>query len=365
MKFLRWWNRVSRYSPEEALLNILEDLKNILKFDDIIKVIPAGSVVLGTYVNIPDIDIIIECSKPYDVMRTLQRTYPQGHRKIGELRIWYVPKIYGYPMDFTVYGPDEPKTQTIKHVEYFQNVLTDDMRERVRELKRFFKDINCYGAEVGGITGICITRMAEKFPTVRDALYDLFQNLVHWKRYYISDPVLDERNLFASVTKLKRGKMIRPILMYHWKDERTVVDLNYFFDNYDRIYRIRRNKTMGTDREFQFVYTSIRKVWKEMKQRIRWWKPTIDYDILFMDRDICVGATISPEKLEGPAYELIPIEVLSKKAHENLKRLGAKPTEDLAYLRYERKPPFKNVTREFDRLLFTRLSEKYIELERI
>lgn len=353
------------YSPEEALLKILEDVRGHLRYEAILRIIPAGSVVLGTYVGKPDIDIFIETKSKHGVMRGLQRAYPSGHEKRGELCIWHIPSLYGYPVDFVVIGEGEEKTQTLKHVEYFQRVLNDDMRERVRELKNFFKDINCYGAEVGGITGICITRMAEVFPTTKEALETLCNSLVMTGTFFIDDPVLGGRNLFASVTDLKKRIMVEEIMNFLHNQEHNVRDLGYFLEHYDRIYRIRRRRSMGTDREFQFIYGSVNKSWRATAQRIKWWNPFLDFDILIDERDIYVGASFYPEKLTEPAIERIPISKLTEKAIKELIKRGAKLNPLTDMLEYPRKPPFENVRKEFEKKLYERLSEKYIELERI
>lgn len=355
-----------RYTPEEALVKILHNLRFHLQHETIYRIVPAGSVPLGTYVGEPDLDIFIEVKQKRGVMKGLQRAFPHGKEKKGELLIWHMPNMYGYPVDFVVVGRGEEKVQTLKHVDYFMQNLDDGARHRVRELKQLFKRINCYGAEVGGITGICLTRMAELFPSVEEAIQNMTLGLVASGKYMVEDPVLPGRNLFASVTSLKIKRMLQ--LFGEYGFDPPFIDSEYFYDEYQKIYRIRRKLKMGTDREFQFINSSIMKTWKQMNSRIKWWNPRLEYDLLFLPKDIIVGFSIYPDKLTEPGVEKIPYEKLNEKAIESLKKnknaMLVYDDDEPTHFAYFREPPYKNVVSVFTENLIRRLMEVYIEVER-
>jgi len=357
-------------SPEMALIKVLDSLKKyVLINEDYEEIVPAGSVPLGTYVGIPDLDIfILVDGRTNSVMRALGRYYHDGHRKTPVkdkgLSIWHVQNLHGYDVDFVVMDKADEKVQTLRHVKYYQEVLTDEMRGRIYWLKKFFKEINCYGAEVGGITGICITRLAELDDDIEVALHFLITNLL-LSRVFVEDPTLKGRNLFASVIGPKVVNMIDEINNYLTDGIYNDRDLDYFFDNYPRVYKIKRKKNVGTDKEFQLVYSAIRKTWKQLKQRIRWWGPRLEYDILVTPWDIYIGFRVTPEEITEPAVEKIPLCRLNQKSINELASRGAIYTVLTDTLDYPRKPPFRYVVRLFETQLQETLSGKGYYMERV
>ena len=344
-------------TPEQALSQILEDLKKELIYDPVNRIIPAGSVALGTYVDEPDIDIFIETPKKSQVMRGLQRMYPKGHEKAGELTIW-ASECYGYSVDFVIIEEGEEKTQTLKHVEYFKERLTPEKIEMIKKLKRIFKNINCYSAETGGVTGICLTTLAMNYDTIEDILTDMINDIVKGREFFVEDPTLKGRNLFACVVDFKR-KLIVERLMYYNIDMENITAYRY-----NKQLMIRRLPSVGIDREFQKVHTIITKQWNLMKNQLKWWAVNLDYDIWFSVDFIYVQFTLTPNMLSKNDIknEIIKKEVLNDRAVEALRMLSSVTEEETTFI-YAHKPPFLNLELEFRKRLVEELGKIYIDID--
>jgi hypothetical protein len=347
-------------TPEQVLANMVRILKR--KFPEC-EVLPVGSVPLGIYVGEPDLDIFIVTDNAVDtVFYVLREMFPKGMRKEGELDIWYLKDYLGYPVDLVVIDKADPKVQTLNHVKYYQERITEQMVKDVKFLKTFFKRINCYGAETGGITGICCTRLAELWTgNMDDMLIHYARAMILGEEVIIEDPTLAGRDLFASVTALKRKVMCREILEYC--DGRDYgVDIDYLFDNYDRVYRVKRNKKMGLDQEWSFLYGSVNKTWNAIRNKVRWWNVQMDFDILVAPWSIYIGITLTPSIIKKDAYEVIPIAKLNIKSINAMIERGAKMMDD--NIVYIKKAPFKNVSRRFEEHMFNRIHAKYTDIDR-
>lgn len=356
-------------TPEQVLSRVVSHLRDRLPRDSYEEIVPAGSVPLGTYVGHPDLDIFILTKQPRSIHRYLSIMYTWGKDKGAVddedlLNIYWVHNLHGYDVDFVIMDPENPKVQTLNHVKYYMRIMDDAMRDRVWGLKTFFKDINCYGAEVGGITGICATRLAEIYPDVNTALKTLAKSILMDDSAFIEDPTLSGRNLFASVVDMKKKIMVEEIHRFYTEGKVECRDYEYFVEHYKRILWIKRRPSLGTDKEFQFVYSMFNKSWNNVLQRVRWWHPLVTWDILMTPWDIYVGYTIEPEELEENAYELIPISKLNEESINKLMCNGGKRDILLDIIQYERQPPFKNLQKEFERELISKLSEKYLTIER-
>jgi hypothetical protein len=355
------------YTPEQALSEIVRELNDRLHYD-YKDIVPAGSVPLGLYVDDrPDLDVFIVTYKPEDVepvFKYLRGKFKGGRVKDGELDIWHLENYKGYPVDLVVIDQNNNRIQTLNHLQYYRDIMTDDMAKRIRWLKTFFKTINCYGAEVGGITGICCTRMAELHDDTRELFNELATTLMVKGHFYVEDPTLEGRDLFASVRGLKKRVMIREITNYlHEMD--YGVTLHTFFEDYRRVYKIRRKRSIGgVDKEWQFVYSCLKKSWRSLKNATSPWNVKIDYDTLVTEYDIYVGVRIDPDIIEHVAFDYIPLHVLKEEDKEKLLVKGAYESADGKNLVYPRMPPFKNVSREFERVFMERLQEKYNRIER-
>ena len=349
-----------RYTPEQACAKIISYLREHLVYP-VESIEAGGSVPLGTYVGEPDIDIFILCKRKQGIIRDLRMFFPYGMEKAPHsddgLDIWFVPNLYGYPVDFVILDPDHIRIQTLEHTRYYMNIMTDELRERVKEIKRFFKRVNCYGAEVGGVTGICCTRLAELYPTAIEAVDTVVHNLYN-RDYIVEDPTLPGRNLLASVTEHKRFNLVWNS-MHCFPD----VDLAYFFENYGMVYEIKRIKRIGTDREYQFITRCVRKAWAEIKHRIKNWNPHMRFDTLFTPNTVYVGVKIVPNEIKNDVEIKIERSKLNDVALLKLMK-KYKVVHNTDYVRYYKPPPFTDVVREFEKGLYTRLAEVYIGVDR-
>lgn len=349
-----------RRSPEEALNQLLMDLKNELRFDPYDEIVPAGSIALGTYVENPDIDIFILTPKKSQIMRGLQRAYPFGHEKVGELTIWNA-ECYGYDVDFVMMEKGDEKVQTLKHVEHYKKLMTPEKINMVKELKRLFKRINCYSAETGGITGICLTELAMKYDTIAELLASLIIDLKYSDECFVEDPTLKGRNLFASVTKNKRKLMLKRLLKYPLCEQ---INEGYMTYTYKTL-KIRRKLSMGTDREFQQINNIINKQWNLFSQKLKFWNPSLEYDILVLPLYIWVGVNTTPCFLDKDNYKIehIPKNVLNERAMEALRKIEnvEEKKDEFAYTHY---PPVEYVNDYFVHFhLIPELEKIYIDIE--
>jgi hypothetical protein len=356
-------------TPEQVLAQTVRFLKeHKLIGAKAVEIVPAGSVPLGTYVGKPDLDIFIVVDDDgHHIMKNLQMIFPHGRNKDdAELDIWYVRNVHGYPVDFVIVRQDDVKVQTLEHVKYYRKIITAEMSGEIRKLKQLFKDFNCYGAELGGITGICCTRLIELHKTAEQSLYYILRCLIeNYKDVFVEDPTLTGRNLFASVISIKRMKMISRLSKY-FMDNHVKVDIDYLFSHYDRVYKIiRRRRKYGTPKEFQHVNQSVEKSFNILKQNIRWWNPRMNHDILFTEWDIYVGISISPSEITKNTIEEIDTTRISQKSIDNLIGLGAKFDKERNILLYERELPFNNVWAVYEKYLYDRLDDRYIDYERI
>lgn len=349
-----------RMMPEQACIEIMSEIKQFISPSYVISIEPGGSVPLGTYVENPDIDIFILSRRIQGVMRDLRVYFPNGKEKKGELDIWHIPKYKGYPVDLVVLDPDHVKIQTLDHTRYYMDIMTEELRERIKALKRFFKKINCYGAEVGGITGICCTRLAELYDNMWEAIDAVCVGSIN-RHFIVEDPTLPGRDLFASMTIPKRMLLLRlGVRDPPFPD----VDLQFMFDNYDRVYGIRRKKKLGTDIEYQFVTRCVNRAWGTATQRIRDWKPKLDYDTMFTPNIIYLGISVTPDKLTSSVSVKIKREKIPQEGIDSLKK-KYKVTITDEHVIYEKFPPFKNVMKAYEEALYNRLYDKYIEVERV
>ena len=345
-------------TPERALVEVIKDIKKNINPSQIISIEAGGSVPLGTYIEKPDLDIFILSGRIKGVIRELQMYFPRGRIKEGELNIWHLPKYMGYPVDIVVLDPDHIKIQTLEHTKYYMEIMDDELRERIKELKRFFKRINCYGAEVGGITGICCTRLAELYPTVDEAIWTVVDN-IYDDKFIVEDPTLKGRNLIASLTDHKKF-----LLVFNSTFKFPDVDLAYFYANYDVVYRINRMMRKGLDKEYQFIAKCVRRAWGELYHRVKHWIPAMTFDTIVVGKAIFLGVKIVPNKIEEEIKIRIERKRLNDKAIRQLKDKYKDAIVTDIDVSYMKAPPFTDLVKEFEKHLYTRLGEIYVDVER-
>ena len=330
-------------------------------------IIIGGSVALETYSNLigTDIDIFLKCVNPTHLVQRLSAHFPKGIEKIGPLDIWYLPDYRGYPVDLVAIDKSNIIVQTLDHTAYYAKIITPEMRDQIIWLKEFFFIINCYGAEVGGITGICCTRMAEMWG--RLALVELETMYLNNGEVFIEDPVKEGRNLFASVQPHKMEKIMKHIQKFNRTGVVAYIrNVATMLESFDRVYRIRLRERKGIDLENQGITKSINLAFKELKQRIGRWEPSIDYDTMIIGNDCFVGVSLETKvSLLLPVLKMVPLKYLSEKDFATMDKKGTNYKISLNEVIITSTPPFKNSNKEFEKIFFERLEKEYIDYERL
>lgn len=353
-----------RESPEivcQQLLHLLHDELGMW----VESIESGGSVPLQTYTDNPYIDIFILTNKNFIkiVYSMIKRKFPNGHRKEGELEIWYIDDYKGYPVDFVVLDKDHIDIQTLEHTRYYRRIFkenqnADEMRQNIKDLKNFLKMINCYGAEKGGFTGIAVTRMIELYHTPADSLKFGLDTLYN-KKFYVEDPVKKGRNLVASVRPEKKWLLEQLWLKYgNDPSHYPVVDLSYLMSNYDIVYWVKRKRSEGTDREYQFLTKCATKSFNIVSNTIKEWKPKIVYDTYFDNKEMYLAVTLSCDQLTYKNKH-IPRKVLRKEDLEKLKRTGDGLRIIGDTVIYQKRPPFDDFGKAFQKQLYTMINDKY------
>ncbi|MEM2587637.1 MAG: nucleotidyltransferase domain-containing protein [Candidatus Bathyarchaeia archaeon] len=158
----------------------------------------AGSTALGTYVKGEyDVDVFIVSRQKDEAFSRVSKCIV-GAVKKGELDIWHT-SIEGVDVDIVFLDPEHPKTQTLKHTEHYSKILNDELRREIIKAKALMKGRGCYGAELGGITGIALTELVSKHGSLDEACRTLLKD----KGIHLSDPTNPKRNLLASVTPVR------------------------------------------------------------------------------------------------------------------------------------------------------------------
>lgn len=173
--------------------------------------IPTGSTAKGTYISGQhDIDIYVLTKDPKEACTALMNiSRNSGFVKHGgTLLIWNF-KMDGYEVDAVFSTPDNAKTDTIKHVQFFRDNLTDQEKIDVIRLKVLFKCFGLYGAETGGITGVAIEELIRQLKSAKKIL-SYFARCKPMMIDWLQDPVLDTpRNLLASVIPRRQQQIIQ------------------------------------------------------------------------------------------------------------------------------------------------------------
>jgi len=327
--------------PETAQKYVVKRLTDLLSTTTLeFEVEPAGSIVLGTYVGEPDIDVFIKTkAKNIEGIFELVKTAYDGYIKIGALKI-FATSVDNYDVDIVIVDGDDPKTQTLLHTSYFKDKLTDIQKTVIKRLKKRFKSANCYGAETGGITGIAITTIVSQYTsttTISELENYVYRHLRGTE--FVEDPTLKGRNLLAS------------ILPFRWIQVRNpnTVGMVSFLANHNRVISIPYDKSYGKDRQFQRVYKAVNKSFNQIKQDYRWWNPNIRYDIYFEGEKIYIGYQIVPHLVLKPFWETIPVDILSQKNKDIIMSVeGANITGNGHYINYPRYPQHPRVEEAFE-----------------
>jgi len=169
------------------------------------KVMPVGSTAKDTFVKgDTDIDIFIVAPNYKDIYELFKKQLPQGRRKEGPTDIWHFIHE-GYDVDLVFIPPDHPRIATLIHTEFMNQNLTFQMKKEAIRAKAFFKTQGVYGAEIGGIVGIAVEDLVRRHGNIEKICAVLLSTP---EIPFIPDPAIPDRNLLASLKKV-RWKQLR------------------------------------------------------------------------------------------------------------------------------------------------------------
>ena len=170
------------------------------------KVVPTGSTAKDTFLKgSSDIDIFIVSENYRDIFNLIRYLKPNGKIKRGELLIWNY-RENGYDVDLVFVPPGFPKIETLKHTEFYNKHLTEEMKNEVRKAKAFFKSHGVYKAEIGGITGVAIEELIRQKGTLENLCHFIVNNDL--EEVWLQDPTTSRpRNLLASINKTRWRQM--------------------------------------------------------------------------------------------------------------------------------------------------------------
>lgn len=197
---------MSSYIPsqedEKHLAKTLQYLRENLEG---LQLVDVGSTAKGTWLKgTSDIDIYVICEDKKLTYENVKKLWSHGHDKKGQLTIWNF-QHNGYDIDLVLVNKGFHKREdTMLHADYFNRLLTQEMKNEVRKAKAFFKTYGVYGAENGGIVGVAI----ETIIVQRHNLEGLCKLLIGPKPYLQDPTMTTERDLLASING-RRWKQIQ------------------------------------------------------------------------------------------------------------------------------------------------------------
>lgn len=356
---------VAAQKLRKFLIQQFLEYNNSCGIEDSSDIIIGGSVALGTYSPWigTDLDVFIKCQKPSRVVQRLSYMLPEGNRKNGPLDIWCVRDFQGYKADIVALKRDDIKIQTLEHTKYYKDKMSKKFRDMVIFLKEFFYSINCYGAELGGITGICCTRLVELYgPLVLVKLEELYFTEGD---IFIEDPVKEGRNLFASVLPNKKEKMMKNIQKFNRTGVITFMNnITSLLDRYERVYRVTLRERLGTDREYQTLSVIVDRSFKQLKQQIQKWKPSKDHEIMIVGNDAYIGISLDTElPMDQMVHKKVPMKYLSEDQLKHMEDIGTDYTVDDETCIIHTEPPISSLYDRFHELIMERLEKEYIDYE--
>ena len=349
---------MSKPTPEQETLTFLNSvIADLADFDDhIVNISTQGSMALGTYVgDNPDIDIFVDTTDPQALFNYYKKE-KFGYEKMGHgLLIWCTPSTsQRRPTDVVFVDRRNTEVQTMDHTEYYLRILNDDMRAEIKKLKFIMKTLNLYGAETGGITGICCTRLIETLDTADEAIAWLVQRLTAQDHLHIEDPCKFGRNLFASVRAFKLPWFKSRLTYYNeYKKLKPVLGK---FEGYRRTYVVGYDEMQPIDLQFQATAKTFRNIINQVMQETRWWHTTIEYDIYKDTYGFIIGFSVYPDILTETITENIPLEYIADGAKNLLLKKGATIDHMRSWLTYVRKRPYPSCDNRVTKLLKRQMS---------
>ena len=294
----------SRYTPNSKEKHSLETALKLLKRTINTKICKnlelrdVGSTAKGTWLlGESDIDMYIYTYALDEVFFMVKHLYPGGHEKKGRLKIWNFP-FRGFDVDLIIANPHDWKREdTSKHTEYFNEHLTDQMKNEVRDAKALFKTYGVYGAETGGIVGVAIEELIVRLKSMKNLCFILSTG----PKPYIQDPTMTTpRDLLACITPrrwLQLQKVCQGYLQMGWFTYQPMT-MGSFVAPYRREgYKVEYYNRSNEDRaiDFQGAQASVDRALRILKQEIP--EAQGDADVYADKEQIAVVYNVSPKEL--------------------------------------------------------------------
>ncbi len=260
-----------------------------------VKVQDVGSTAKGTFVRGDfDVDIYVLTSQPDRAFELAKYLFPQGSRKYGELLIWHFVENH-FDVDLVFAQPGHVKEDTLKHPEFFKRSLTPEMKREVVKAKAFFKSKGLYGAEIGGITGVCIEELVRKLETFEKVCEYLTKCK---EKPFIQDPVLRQpRDLLASVTP-KRWKQLQQACKEYLAKKEFIyrpfseADFKQRYRNYVILEFARKRDRAVDFHTAQSVANRSARYLKNLEP-----EASFDSDVYVTERKVLIALNASPRRL--------------------------------------------------------------------
>ncbi len=267
-------------------------------------IVPVGSTAKDTFLaGDTDIDIYVVSTNYKELYEKAKKTFPNGHRKHGELLIWSF-KYNGYDVDLVFTSPIHSKIDTIRHTDFYLKHLSPRDRDEVRKAKAFFKTHGVYGAEIGGITGVAIEELVRRYKTLENICRLFLEKDL--SELWLQDPVLKRpRNLLASITKSKYKRIrdaCREYLqkrVFHYRKYTAEEFLKKHKDYYFITCRRKSDRAM----DYQISKSICESVGREVKN--------IEKDVnieceAYVNNEIIIAYKVTPKNLPSLREVCIP-----------------------------------------------------------
>ena len=273
------------------------------------RLFPVGSIAKGTAVaGEADLDLYIITSEPAAAYKAIVNLFRDGHQKKGQLLIW-TANVEGVEFDFVVQTPNAKKREdTIQHTTFFAQLSTKERREIIKA-KAYFKTAGVYGAENGGIVGVCVEEMVRQYKTFRSVCKLLAEN----SRPFIQDPTLrSKRDLLASVRAEKYVQLVDACKQYLRNNKFTYrpMTTKRFARKHSEWYKlaVQRKEDKGID--FNVVYRAATTVKNKMLST-EGKDLKVNFDV-FVDAKIMLCYKVDPERLSPTKEISIPLSAPNK-----------------------------------------------------
>jgi tRNA nucleotidyltransferase (CCA-adding enzyme) len=292
-------------------------LPNTLKEVGNIEIKDVGSTVKGTFVRgSTDIDLYVISENPQRAYEIMQKEFPEGKAKKGQLTIWNM-EIDGIDVDFIFTSPKFSKREdTFKHAEFYSTHLNKHMKFEIMKAKAYLKTKGLYGAEMGSIVGVCVEELIRQKKTWLEVCKFLAFSP---KRPTLQDPTMtNPRDFLASITKEKYPILLKTCFDYiqnpHFKYKPMTME--QFISRHDGFCVMLWERKEDKALDFQAIHSSATHIRNIITNRERR-EAFIEFDTFIDNSSVCLVYKAHP-KILSPTKEVC-LDPKIIKQQENIK----------------------------------------------